>query len=186
MHEHDLFSVFLAPLSKLNAKYMITGSMASIVYGEPRLTNDIDLVMKLDTKHLDLFQKSFSESEFYCPPPEVLKIECARRLRGHFNIIHHQTGFKADVYLAGDDPLHRWALEQRKKLNLESGEAWIAPAEYVIIRKLQYYREGESDKHLRDVRTMLEVSKENINLEWLKQKLSELSLEREWDLATNI
>jgi hypothetical protein len=184
MHENDILGVFLAPLVKLNVKYMITGSMASIVYGEPRLTNDVDLVMELDPKCLDSFQKAFSEAEFYSPPLEVIKIECARRLRGHFNIIHHHTGFKADVYLAGDDPLHRWALEQRRQIHLENGEVWVAPPEYVILRKLQYYQEGQSGKHLRDIRTMLEVSKGNINLQWLKQRVQDLSLEQEWDLAT--
>jgi hypothetical protein len=52
MPEHDLFRIFVSRLNKLSIPYMITGAVASIIYGEPRLTNDIDLVinMKSDSK----------------------------------------------------------------------------------------------------------------------------------------
>ena len=43
----DLLSLFIEPLERLNLDYMITGSVASMLYGEPRLTNDVDLVLDL-------------------------------------------------------------------------------------------------------------------------------------------
>jgi hypothetical protein len=46
--------------------------------------------------------------ELHCPPPEVIKLEISRSLRGHFNLIHHKTGFRADVYAAGKDELNLW------------------------------------------------------------------------------
>ncbi len=45
--------------------------------------------------------------EYYCPPLEVIDSERTRDQRGHFNLIHHETGFKADIYLVGSDELHR-------------------------------------------------------------------------------
>ena len=72
-----------------------------------------------------------------------------------FNLIHHQSQFKADIYLAARDPLHSWALEHRRRIDLAGAGAWIAPPEYVILRKLEFLREGGSDKHLRDIRFIL-------------------------------
>lgn len=54
------------------------------------------------------------------------------------------------------DPLHQWALKNRRRERLDAKtEIWIAPPEYVIIRKLEYFREGDSHKHLDDTRKML-------------------------------
>ena len=66
------------------------------------------------------------------------------------------TGFKADIYPDAEDPLHQWAFQNKKRIDLGSElQAWLAPPEYVIIRKLEYFREGRRDKHLRDIRFML-------------------------------
>jgi hypothetical protein len=77
---------------------MITGAVASIIYGEPRLTNDIDLVINMKPDDVETFADAFPIEDFYCPPPEVIKLEIGRSQRGHFNLIHHETGFKADIY----------------------------------------------------------------------------------------
>jgi hypothetical protein len=47
MPEHDLFQVFISRLNTIDIRYMVTGAVASIIYGEPRLTHDIDLVVEL-------------------------------------------------------------------------------------------------------------------------------------------
>lgn len=72
-----------------------------------------------------------------------------------FNLIHHASHFKADIYLAARDPLHAWALAHRRRISVAGSDLWIAPPEYVILRKLEYLREGGLDKHLRNVRFML-------------------------------
>ena len=47
MPDHSIFFIFTSRLNKLNIRYMITGSVAGIVYGEPRMTHDIDLVLEM-------------------------------------------------------------------------------------------------------------------------------------------
>lgn len=47
MQEPDLFKIFVDPLDELAIPYIVTGAVASIIYGEPRLTHDIDLVLEL-------------------------------------------------------------------------------------------------------------------------------------------
>lgn len=176
----DLVSIFIAKLNKLGIKYIITGSVASIIYGEPRLTHDVDLVIELNKDDISDFVSAFPLEEFYCPPEEVVNVEIKRRLRGHFNLIHHETGFKADIYLSGEDPLHQWALDNKKGVEHEGGALWLAPIEYVIIRKLQYYQEGGSEKHVRDIQGILEISADQIDYHFLDKKIQGLNLETGW------
>ena len=58
----------------------------------------------------------------------------------------------------GEDQLHRWAMSERKRFDMSGDAIWLAPPEYVIVRKLEYYKDGGSDKHLRDINIMMEVS----------------------------
>jgi hypothetical protein len=164
---------------------MITGAVASIIYGEPRLTNDIDLVIDMNPDDVEPFSDMFPIEDFYCPPPEVIRLEIARHQRGHFNLIHYETGFKADIYASGRDELNRWGLNNRKSVDLEGEEFWLAPIEYVILRKLEYYREGESEKHLRDISSILEFSSNEIDFKLLEAQVIERALQKEWTAARN-
>jgi hypothetical protein len=110
----------------------------------------------------------------------VIAVEVAREQRGHFIIIHHETGFKADVYLSGRDPLHAWGLAQARRLDVEGEALVVAPPEYVIVRKLEYYREGGSEKHLRDIRSMLDTSPELIQRAELERQIVARGLQEAW------
>jgi hypothetical protein len=165
---------------------MVTGATASIIYGEPRLTNDIDLVMDLRPSEVDRFCKSFPPEKFYCPPAETILEEINRSQGGHFNLIDHQTGFKADIYTSGRDELNHWGLDNRKLLKTEDDELWLAPIVYVILRKLEYYREGKSEKHLRDIAGILTVSSDQIDFKLLDEKIREMQLEKQWRIAKDL
>jgi hypothetical protein len=180
MQEANLFLIFLDRLNKGRLSYMVTGSVASIIYGEPRMTHDIDLVLELHAEDVQKFVDLFPPEEFYCPPQEIIKTEIARETRGHFNIIHHGTGFKADIYPMGQDELHKWAMARLRKIKMDQSEISIAPPEYVIIRKLQYYKEGGSAKHLRDINRMFELSGESIDKPGLNQMIIKYDLLDEW------
>jgi hypothetical protein len=171
-------AAFLDPLESLGLAYCITGSVAASVYGEPRLTADIDVVLVLGAGDLVALRAAFPEQDYYVPPDETLRLELSRPSRGMFNLIHHATQFKADVYLASRDPLHAWALAQRRRIELEGGGAWIAPPEYVIVRKLEYLREGGSDKHARDIRFI--VAATALDRAFLDAEISRLGLEAQW------
>ncbi len=180
MPEPNLFLVFLEPLNRAGIPYMITRSVASPVYGEPRLTHDVDLVAELDVSRVDEFAGLFPMDQFYCPPEEVLRTEASRETRGHFNLIHHGTGFKADIYPVGRDPLHQWAMARRRAFEIEHAQVWVAPPEYVILRKLQYYQEGRSPKHLRDIRCILDISGDSIDRAELNARIVAMGLQTVW------
>ena len=182
----SLVDTFVSRLEKLEMPYVVTGAVASIIYGEPRLTNDVDLIMMMKTEDIERFVQAFPSNEFYCPPAEVLKIEIRRPQRGHFNLIHHDTGTKADIYLAGEDELHRWALSKRRDMVVEGERVRVAPPEYVIVRKLEYYREGGSEKHLRDIAGMVELSSDEIDFKVLEKFVQRYRLEKEWAKAKSM
>ena len=179
----SLVDTFVSRLEKLEISYVVTGAVASIIYGEPRLTNDVDLIMMMKTEDIERFVQAFPSAEFYCPPVEVLKIEIRRLHRGHFNLVHHDTGTKADIYLAGEDELHQWALSKRRDMVVEGERVRVAPPEYVIVRKLESYREGGSEKHLRDLAGMLELSSQEIDFKQLDDFVQRYGLEKEWAKA---
>ncbi len=176
MLEADLLEIYLKRLNDSAVSYMITGSVASIIYGEPRLTHDIDIVLELSSSQIDTFLKAFPEAEFYCPPAEVIQTEIMRETRGHFNLIHHDSGFKADIYTVGRDKLHRWAMENRRSLDFYEMKIWVAPPEYVILRKLEFFQEGGSDKHIRDIESILDSSSDVIDRELLKAKAIDIGI----------
>ncbi len=184
MRELEPLLVFTAPLDSLGLPYFVTGSVASIVYGEPRMTHDIDLVLALRGRDAARITAAFPEERFYCPPEEVVRTEANREERGHFNLIHHATGFKADVYLQGNHPLHAWAFTRRRRIEIPDGAGmWLAPPEYVILRKLEFYREGGSPKHLRDIRGMLEGSGSDLDRAEIERWVARLGLQAEWARA---
>ena len=184
MTEPDLVGLFVAPLETLGLEYMITGGVASVIYGEPRFTRDIDLILELQEPDANRLLGAFSSTDFYRPPLEAVKDEIRRPRHGHFNIIHRETALRADVYLLGDDPLHAWAFDRRVRIPLEGETAiWLAPPEYVVIRKLQYRRESGSERHLRDVSAILEISGDKINFLEVDPWIERLGLEKEWKAA---
>ena len=195
MRGPELFLLFTGPLDEAGMTYMVTGSVAAMVYGEPRLTNDIDrvasgsfikatrrgIVLELARARAAQLAALFPAAQFYCPPEEVLLIEAGRPHRGHFNLVHHATGYRADVYLRGKDTLRAWGLARRRRLDLgEEGTMWVAPPEYVIVRKPEFHREGGSAKHLADGQGVLEVSGESVDTRSVNDWVERLGLGSQW------
>lgn len=159
---------------------MITGAVAAAVYGEPRFTRDLDVVLSLRPGDAARLAAAFPSDAFYVPPEEVIAEESRRPRRGHFNLIHHATALKVDFYPTGDDPLHAWALARRMRHDVGDVPLWIAPIEYVILRKLEWHRDGGAERHLDDIRAMLRVSGDAVNHAELASWMERLGLRAEW------
>lgn len=184
MPEPELSLLFVRPLNQLGVRYLISGSVAAMLYGEPRLTHDVDFVVFLRKDDIGRLREVFAAPAFYLPPPEVIILEVAREQRGHFNVIHADTGFKADFYTSGRDELHAWAFRGARRLEYRGEPLSVAPPEYVIVRKLEYYREGGSEKHLRDIRAMLAVSGAELNQPELEAWITRRGLGTQWQAVT--
>ena len=157
MLEPDLIELFVRPLDRIQIRYLVSGSVAAMLYGEPRVTHDIDFVVHLSPRDCDRLADAYPNLEFYVPPAEVIAAELTRPGKGHFNIIHSHSGLKADFYPATRDELDGWAFRNVRQYTFEKTFIRLAPPEYVIVRKLEFFREGASEKHLRDIRAMLET-----------------------------
>lgn len=143
------------------------------------------LVLEINELSIQKFIDTFSSSEFYCPPIEIIKIEIKRTERGHFNLIHHETGFKADIYLSGKNEFQKWALKNKKEIQYNNKTLNIAPPEYVIIKKLEYYKEGKAEKHVQDIKNVFRYSKDLINMETLNSFIEKYGLQKEWETTLN-
>lgn len=161
--------------------YVVTGSVASSSYGEPRFTHDIDLVLSMSTEAIENLTAAFPIDEFYCPPADSLRTELERSEGGHFKLVHHRSGFKADVYVAGHDELTAWAMENSRRVEVQPGRMLrLAPPEFVILGKLQFYTEGGGDRHVRDIRTMLELDDGGIDRGFVASWAQRLGVEVAW------
>ena len=180
MPEPDLIELFVGPLKSEGIRYFVSGSVAAMLYGEPRVTHDIDLVVFLRATDIAKLPKLYPPPEFYVPPHDVIAAEVARSQHGCFNVIHTNSALKADFFTANRDELHAWAFRNLKRYTARGLIVALAPPEYVIVRKLEYFREGGSDKHLRDIRGMLYVSREQINRTDLDAWVQRCGVEAEW------
>jgi hypothetical protein len=85
----DLLRRLVGILERLELPYLITGSMASTLYGDPRFTNDIDVVVDLPPGRVSAFCSAFPAPEFYLDEERVrhqcydpLRFSLRRLLRG--------------------------------------------------------------------------------------------------------
>ncbi len=105
----EIHHLLIQPLHGTGVSYMITRSVAAIAYGEPRMTNAVDLVLGLSPGDGEKLITAFPSSESYVLPLEVIEEQRQRPRHGHFNIIHHETGLRAY------DPLHEWAFADQRR-----------------------------------------------------------------------
>ena len=160
--------------------YIVTGSIASIIYGNPRLTHDIDIVLSIEKKKTENFLECFNKELFYVPPINIFKIELNREVHGHVNIIHLESGFKADIYFLDSSKLQQWAIENYFEINFLDLIIRLAPIEYVIIQKMLFYKESNLQKHILDIQGILEHSRDKINFEVLNYYINNYNLQEIW------
>jgi hypothetical protein len=179
MEQHELLLIVVESFEKLKIPYLVTGAIASIAYGEPRFTNDIDFVVDMDSTHIDAFKSCFPENEFYLDVDSMKKaIECSHQ----FNIIHPVSGLKIDVIISKRDDFDQSRFARIRKLNVsETKLADFASPEDVIIKKLEYFKEGHSEKHLRDIASMLKISSELIDRDYISSWAKKLSVSDLWE-----
>lgn len=179
MEQSELMRLIVQALESLKIPFMITGSHASAYYGEPRFTRDIDIVAELKEGQVDEFVKFFPVDQFYCDK-DMIKTEIKRH--GQFNVIHATSGLKIDIILTKETPFSKTEFSRRKRQSLFSDkDANFASPEDVIIKKMDFYKEGGSEKHLRDITGILKISGDIIDIDYITQWADRLNLREIWD-----
>ena len=176
----NLIEVFLSVIKKIeseNIPYMVVGSIAAMVYGEPRMTHDLDLVVDILPRDAKKIETLFPLEDFYCPPLEVLNSEIVHR--GQFNLMHHESGLKIDLMVRKATPHSVEEFSRRQKVPFWQGvNVYLASPEDVIIKKLAFYREGGSEKHLKDIRGIM--AETPLDEKYFQYWIEELSLQKEF------
>jgi hypothetical protein len=158
--------------------YRVVGSLASMAYGEPRFTNDVDILADVREGHVTALCRAFPSPEYYLSEPAIRQ---AIGNPGQFNIIHIPSGIKVDLIVSNGSEYARTELGRGRRLT-SPGEfdVWFAAAEDVILNKLRYFKESGAEKHLRDIASMLKVQGTNIDRQYIGAWAPRLGVEAEW------
>jgi len=185
MDQTDFVRFVLDALDRLQIEYAIVGSFASIAYGEPRYTQDIDILVRLDLSRASALCQQFPVPDWYVSEPTVRDAVQRRR---QFNVIHTLSGNKVDFIVARDDDWGRLQFERRVKVGvLADRMGYTVHPEDVILGKLQFYRDGRSEKHLRDIAGMLLTSADRIDRARVAEWAATLNVLDEWlEITTRV
>lgn len=161
---------------RIGVAYVIGGSFASALHGEPRSTKDVDFVAALDAK-------SGAELVHQLTPTYVIDADAVQAAIGSatsFNAIHIAGAFKADVFVAGDDAFEAERLRTRLRIDVIGGQLWIDTAEHTILRKLEWYRRGgeTSERQWRDVEAVVRIQGDRLDRERLAKWARYLGVSR--------
>ena len=132
---------------------MISGSLALNVYCIPRMTMDIDIVIELDPANLNAFLEIFSTG--YYLDEDTVRHEIRRK--GMFNVIDHRSGFKIDFIIRKDSEYRMLEFSRKKRIILDDIPVWIVSPEDLIISKLAWIQQLQSDKQIQDISMLLDL-----------------------------
>jgi hypothetical protein len=134
----EFLKMILSVLEKAGIDYMIGGAVAVWPWGEPRSTQDIDIVIHLGIEQINSLSKELEKVDIYLPPDIILENLHETRIDLPTNAIHGASGFKAEMFLMReDDELRKTAFERRVKVDFGSvvGQVYIHSPEDLIITK---------------------------------------------------
>jgi len=140
-------------LTSGGVEFMLTGSMAMNYYAQPRMTRDIDLVIKLASDQTDRLISMF-ETEYYVDRSAVARAIAQRSM---FNLIHNETIIKLDCIVLKSDEYRQQEFARRRLISLGDFETWIVSREDLILSKLFWARASKSELQLRDVKNLLTI-----------------------------
>ncbi len=152
--------------------------MASSYYGENRSTLDVDIVLSVGPRDVPAIVEAFTADEFYIEPQMVR--QAVERL-DQFNVLLPDFGLKIDFMVVDEDRFDASRFSRRRRVEFAPGQsAWFASPEDVILKKLVYYKEGRSDKHLRDIANMFRVSGETLDRVYAEDWAMRLGVSKLW------
>ncbi len=164
-------------LESLGIPYLVAGSMASTLYGEPRTTLDVDFAAHIDPAQVDPLCAAL-ERTFYVDREGARQ---AARSGGLFNAIHTGTHVKVDIYARPRTGIHAEEIRRAVRRRLGRGaetELDVATPEDTLIQKLRWYRLGDkaSDRQWRDVMGILKTIGPKLDRAYLDRWASSLGL----------
>lgn len=174
MSQQELLIRVARALDEAGIGYMVTGSLASSLQGEPRATHDIDFVISIDDEAAEELAGAF-------PPPRYhLDLESIReaiRRSDMFNLIDVESGDKADFWILTDDAFDRERFLRRRYDEITGTRIAVSSPEDTILMKLRWaMRSGGSEKQYTDALRVFEVQSGGLDMKYLKTWAERLGL----------
>ena len=165
----DVFDQYQIP-------YMLSGSIAMGLYTVPRMTRDIDFVVHLETKNVDLFVSSFKDG-FYCDK-DVIEEAIVGPVK-MFNIIDHSSGYKADFVVLKDDAFRQEEFKRRLKVIYYGKTVYAVSPEDLLLSKLIWIQDFQSPLQMEDIRNLSAIN--DLDWDYISKWIQQLKL-RTFDL----
>lgn len=157
---------------------MLTGSLAMAYYAQPRMTRDIDLVVEILPGMIGKIEQIF-EADYYL---SVDSIKDAVENEFIFNLIHNKSSIKIDCIIRKNEQYRIIEFERRKKIKITDFHIFIVSKEDLIISKLYWIKEGDSEIQKLDVKSLLNSG---FNQEYLVKWIKRLELEKTYQAIKN-
>jgi hypothetical protein len=169
-------------LDAASIDYMVTGAIASSLYGEPRATHDIDLVIELVPERLPELLAAFPRPEFYLSETAARE---ALRFGGTFNLIETAESEKVDFWLLTDDPFDRVRFSRKRVEELFGMQLKFSSPEDTILQKLKWSSlSGGSEKAFIDALRVYEVQQGALDLAYLDEWAMRIGVQDDWHRLT--
>jgi hypothetical protein len=175
-----LLRAIIVTLDGIGIPHMIVGSFASTFHGEPRTTRDLDLVIDPTAPQLDELLAAL-DPELYYVDPDVARDALKRRTM--FNVIEIATAWKVDLVIRKARPFSIEELRRRQLVTMLGAKVATATAEDTIVAKLEWAKDGGSQRQLEDVAGILRVRAGTLDLAYIERWIDELELTEQWRLA---
>jgi len=164
-------------LNQANVPYMVTGSFASSTHGEPRATQDLDVVIHPTPSSLELLLQSFPEDRFYWSRQAATQ---ALRDQGMFNIIEFASGWKIDLMLRKDRVFSRCEFDRRQEAVVAGQTLLIASPEDIVLAKLEWAKDGGSERQLEDAASVVRTQGSALDKPYIERWAAELCVADLW------
>lgn len=166
----NFFLKIIDALNSLNIPYMLSGSVAMGIYTLPRATRDFDFVVHLQLKDVEAFTALFKEG-YYCDSEAV---KDAIKHHSIFNIIDHESGYKADFVILKTEPYRQLEFSRRKQIEYLDKKIFVVSAEDLLLSKLIWIQDYQSPLQMEDIKSIL--SSGNLDLDYIREWITKLRL----------
>ena len=173
----------LEALDAAGVEYLIGGAIAEWAWGEPRATQDIDIVINLPIKAVGKFSKELEKRDMLVPAEIILDTILEDRADIPINAIHMYSGLKADLYpVRAGDELRLRAFQRRQRVDYGPpiGRIYVHSPEDLILYKLIYFGVSQQPKHARDIAAILRAKKDQIDFGYIEEWTTRLGLSSLW------
>lgn len=154
LEELDVLRIVGERLDTARVPYMLTGSFAMAYYGRPRMTRDLDIVVELREHGVARLVAALSP-DFYVDADIVRAAVDSQQL---FNLMHLRTSIKVDLIVRKDLEYRQVEFERRRSVQMQGIKTWIVSREDLILSKLVWAKDSNSELQRRDVKTLLDDS----------------------------